>query len=199
MYDYEKLLKQYPEYVSKEQLRLIAHVSKRKAQYFLHSGLVPCIDNGKKTRNYQIKMTDIIIFLQDREENPDVYSCANSDLIRRLKNGKPAIISQEELPLFRRYLEASLKGYQDAMTVRETEQYLGYEHGRIVSWCESGLLKAIPYLHNYRIPKVYLIDFIAHMEGTSLWGRRSPVYKMLLTNYAIWKLKKGNATSRREK
>lgn len=51
--------------------------------------------------------------------------------------------------------------------VREAEQYLGYEHGRIVSWCERGLLKAISFMHNYRIPKMYVIDFIAHMEGNT--------------------------------
>lgn len=199
MNDYEKLLKQYPEYVSKEQLRLIAHVSKQTARYYLRSGLIPCIDNGKKTRNYYIQMTDIITFLQDRENNPEIYSRVNSDIIRRMKNGKPAIIPQEELPNFCRYLQATLKGYQDAMTVREAEQFLGFEYNRIADWCAKGLLKSIPYNLNYRIPKEYLIEFIAHMEGNALWGRRSPVYKNLLNDYAIWKLKKGKTTSRRGK
>lgn len=192
MNEYDALLKQYPEYVSKEQLRLIAHVSKQTARYYLRCGLIPCADNGKKTRNFQIKMTDIIAFLQDREENPDIYSLANKDILRRMKNGKTAIIPMGELPNFRRYLQATLKGYQDAMTMREVEQYLGFEYNRIADWCGMGLLKAIPYNYNYRIPKIYLIDFIVHMETGGLWGRRTVGYKKLINDYAIWKLRKGN-------
>ncbi|MEG0594273.1 MAG: hypothetical protein RR514_03575 [Christensenella sp.] len=196
MNEYDTLLKQYPEYVSKEQLRLIAHVSKRTARYYLLTGLIPCVDNGKKTRNYQIKMTDIVAFLQDRVENPDLYRFANSDILRRLKNGKTVMIPTAELPIFRRYLQATLKEYQDAMTMREVEAYLGFEYSRIADWCASGLLQAIPYNFNYRIPKVYLIDFVARMESSSLWGRRTVGYKQRINDYAIWKLKKGNAGGR---
>lgn len=144
-------------------------------------------------------MTDVTAFMQDKTENPDIYSLANSDILRRMKNGKTANIPTEELPTFRRYLQATLKEYQDAMTVKELEKYLGFEYNRILDWCEKGVLKAIPYQFNYRIPKVYLIDFVAHMETRGLWGRRTVGYKKLINDYAIWKMKKGNAASRRER
>lgn len=35
MNEFDKLLKEYPECVTKEQLRLIAHVSKQTARYYL--------------------------------------------------------------------------------------------------------------------------------------------------------------------
>ena len=58
---YRYLLNQYPETVQKEQFRIICHISKRTARYLLQSGLVPCVQSGKKTRNYTIKMKDITI------------------------------------------------------------------------------------------------------------------------------------------
>ena len=57
---YRYLLNQYPETVQKEQFRIICHISKRTARYLLQSGLVPCVQSGKKTRNYTIKMKDIV-------------------------------------------------------------------------------------------------------------------------------------------
>ena len=56
---YRYLLNEYPETVQKEQFRIICHISKRTARYLLQSGLVPCVQSGKKTRNYTIKMKDV--------------------------------------------------------------------------------------------------------------------------------------------
>ena len=53
---YRYLLNQYPETVQKEQFRIICHISKRTARYLLQSGLVPCVQSGKKTRNYTIML-----------------------------------------------------------------------------------------------------------------------------------------------
>ena len=57
---YSYLLKQYPETVQKEQFRIMCHISKRTARYLLQAGLVPCVQSGKKTRNYTIKVKDIV-------------------------------------------------------------------------------------------------------------------------------------------
>ncbi len=45
---YRYLLNQYPETVQKEQFRIICHISKRTARYLLQSGLVPCVQSGRK-------------------------------------------------------------------------------------------------------------------------------------------------------
>ena len=52
---YDEIRKQYPETISKDQFYRIAHISKATALYLLQSGLVPCIDSGKKTRRYTIR------------------------------------------------------------------------------------------------------------------------------------------------
>ena len=45
---YNRLLKEYPEYITKEQLYQICNVSKKTALYYLESGLLPAKDNGKE-------------------------------------------------------------------------------------------------------------------------------------------------------
>ena len=47
--DYEWVLDEYPEYITKEQLYKICKVSKKTAQKYLESGLIPSVCTGKKT------------------------------------------------------------------------------------------------------------------------------------------------------
>lgn len=80
---YRYLLNQYPETVQKEQFRIICHISKRTARYLLQSGLVPCVQSGKKTRNYTIKMKDIVRYLERREIHPEKYKLPPGSYICR--------------------------------------------------------------------------------------------------------------------
>ena len=89
---YRYLLNQYPETVQKEQFRIICHISKRTARYLLQSGLVPCVQSGKKTRNYTIKMKDIVRYLERREIHPEKYK------LRICDNGGTAKILHREFP-----------------------------------------------------------------------------------------------------
>ena len=51
--EYQKLLDEYPEVVTKEQLRKICHISKRKATWLLENGYIPCTDTSKKPEGSQ--------------------------------------------------------------------------------------------------------------------------------------------------
>jgi intergrase/recombinase len=77
MSDYSFLINRYPEFVTKDQLYRICHISKKTALYYLENGVIPCIDSGKKTRRYKIAIKDIIFFLQDRDKNPEKYYLPN--------------------------------------------------------------------------------------------------------------------------
>lgn len=134
-------------------------------------------------------MTDIIFFLKDRAENLEVYSLKNSCNIRQSNSRKFTAIPKKELPSFLCYLRSTLEDCQDAMTVGEVEQYLGFKRSTITNWCSKGQLKAIPYNGSYRIPKVHLIKYIINMEDNLLWNRSSNSYKRLINYYEIWKLR----------
>ncbi len=73
-YDFAKIKANYPEKIGLEQMRVICHISKKTARYLLTSGLVPCIDTGKKTRQYIINTKDVIAYLKKRQSNPQRYT-----------------------------------------------------------------------------------------------------------------------------
>ena len=69
-YDFAKIKETYPEKIGLEQMRVICHISKKTARYLLKSGLVPCIDTGKKTRQYIINTKDVKLEQWQSKENP---------------------------------------------------------------------------------------------------------------------------------
>ena len=74
----EYLKNTYPEKITKDQFYRICHISKKTASYLLDNGLVPCINSGKKTRKYTILLSDVIAFLEAREENPLVFKAPDN-------------------------------------------------------------------------------------------------------------------------
>ena len=68
-----EILNKYPEYISKEQMYQICHISKKLVLFLLESGLVPNIDSGKKTFRFKIKTSDVIQYLKDRDDYPELY------------------------------------------------------------------------------------------------------------------------------
>lgn len=60
----------------------MCHISKRTARYLLQAGLVPCVQSGKKTRNYTIKVKDIVRYLNQREIYPEKYKLPPGSDIR---------------------------------------------------------------------------------------------------------------------
>ena len=68
-----KILEEYPNGMTKDQFYRVARINKQHAKYLLDSGLVPCINTGKKTRKYHIATHDVITYLCDREDHPEQY------------------------------------------------------------------------------------------------------------------------------
>ena len=86
--EFYKILEQYPDSMTKDQFYRIAHISKRHAKYLLDSGLVPCINTGKKTRKYHIATHDVITYLCDREDNPEKYKVPTGFYIGKMSISK---------------------------------------------------------------------------------------------------------------
>lgn len=177
---YKKLLKQYPEYVSKEQMRLICHISKRTARYLLKSGLVPCIDSGKSTRNYKIKTVDIVKYLQDREKIPEKYKCVQStsrDTYREI-----AGLSTEYLSM---YYEELFKNHPDIVTVTEIAQMTGFDRGCITGWLKDKKIMSFKIKGAYRVPKASVLQFLVSSEYRRL-GIRTKKQKIDMEGLIIW-------------
>lgn len=68
---YQWILDIYPETINKEQLYKLCYVSKKTAQHYLVNGIIPCVNTGKKTRQYTIRTVDVVVFLEARDRDPD--------------------------------------------------------------------------------------------------------------------------------
>ena len=156
---YRYLLNQYPETVQKEQFRIICHISKRTARYLLQSGLVPCVQSGKKTRNYTIKMKDIVRYLERREIHPEKYKLPPGSYsgTYAVKPLLPESVTTEEL---RKYYIESFRDIPDIVSTKEAAELTGATASTVAKWIRTKKLKALSHGPAFIIPKVNLIDFI---------------------------------------
>ena len=157
---YRDLLRQYPEYITKEQLYKICHMSKETAKYYLDTGLIPCTHNGKKTRCYTISMTDVVAFLEDREANPEKY---------RLPRSAWSRIRQPDLPLmsegYRGHLLVFYREHfsdePDVLSVDEAAAMVKVTRDTVLKWCAEGKFEVFTVKRAFRIPKDGYLKFLA--------------------------------------
>jgi hypothetical protein len=71
-YDYKEI-KRLPDTFSLEDLRVVCHISKRTARFYLQTGLIACHNNGKKTHCYTIRKEDLIDALHRYEKDPNPF------------------------------------------------------------------------------------------------------------------------------
>lgn len=158
---YSWVLKEYPEYITKEQLYQICNVSKKTALYYLESGLISCIDNGKKTHRFTIATEDVIVFLKKRDKDPEQYKAQpgwyggndNRNLPYRLvrtKRNKKTEVKLTQL----------LKKYPDLIKVADVSKITGYSQKTVFTWCSAGKLHHFKIRRSILIPKISLIDFM---------------------------------------
>ena len=187
---YEAIRKQYPETISKDQFYRIAHISKATALYLLQSGLVPCQDTGKKTRRYTIRIDDVIFYMIDREEHPEVYAAPRNWYRQRSGRYTPrkAVekkldeLSKKDRKALQKYLEVVLEQYNDLMTVSEVIEVIGYSDTSIHRWCHSKKLKAFKPSGSFHIPKISLMEFLISQESFDI-KRKSWKHILLIKNF----------------
>lgn len=165
-----EILQQYPEYITKDQMYRICHISKKTCLFLLESGLVPNIDSGKKTRRFKIKTVDVIQYLKDRDDYPELFKAP--DGFYKGKGGdKKApsfdeVFTQEDLIRMRQYYERLLKNNPDVMSVEQVAQFTGYNKNSVSRWCGKKELKCFYIKQRYQIPKEYLLDFLVFDDIT---------------------------------
>ena len=165
-----EILQQYPEYITKDQMYRICHISKKTCLFLLESGLVPNIDSGKKTRRFKIKTVDVIQYLKDRDDYPELFKAP--DGFYKGKGGdKKApsfdeVFTQEDLIRMRQYYERLLKNNPDVMSVEQVAQFTGYNKNSVSRWCGKKELKCFYIKQRYQIPKEYeLCGEMTELEG----------------------------------
>ena len=164
-----KEFKRYPEIMSKEQMRIACHISKRTALYLLQFNLIPHTFTGKKTRCYAIKKSDVIAFMNDREVNPEKYIAPKNwykyggEIVRPYKIRIQPPCAKDEKKL-RRYYESKLAALPDVMDVAAAVDFTGYNRRTVCQWIRVGKLKALSLLQKYMIHKCNLIDWLCSKD-----------------------------------
>ncbi len=184
-YDEEKL-KEYPEIMNKEQLRIACHISKRTALFLLQFNLIPNTCTGKKTRCYKIRKQDIIAFMNDREVNPQRYIAPEGWYRYGDSSVKPYKIRIRPSVAFdaektRHFYEYALTAYPDVLDVQDVVEFTGYNRRTVGAWVRAGKLKALELPNKYVIPKCYLIDWLSSVEYDNIIRQSSKHVNILWT------------------
>lgn len=153
----------YPEYMTKEQMYRICHVSKKTCLFLLESGLVPSIDSGKKTRRFKIKTSDVIKYLQERDDYPELYKAPDGFYKHAGCKKAPSfdeVFKKGDLVTMRKYYEECLISYPDVMTIEQIAEFTGYCKTSVRAWCSKQEVKCFLIRQRFQVPKEHLLDFL---------------------------------------
>ena len=73
-----------PDTFSLEDLRVVCHISKRTARYYLRAGLIPCEISEKKTHCYTIRKEDLLEARMDKASTPLTNEALQVQQVARL-------------------------------------------------------------------------------------------------------------------
>ena len=159
----QTVLAEYPEYITKEQMYRICHISKKTCLFLLESGLVPCVDSGKETHRFKIKTADVVQYLRERDDSPELYKApdgyyktAGDKKARLLEKA----ITQNDLPMIRQYYEELLTSCPDVLSIDQVANFTGYGKTSVRTWCSKQKLKCFQIRQRFQIPKECLLDFL---------------------------------------
>ena len=181
MSKYADLKGRYSEDLTLDEMRMILHISKRKASYMLKNGYIPCKDSGKKTRNFRVKLKDVISYLEEMEEHPEKYTLPNGAFSSATPHQHVQWASELPVKEFRLWLEDEWSAAPDAMTNRKMAQLTGYSDSSFQDWISAGKLRCISLYNQSVTAKVWLIDFYCH-DGF-LIVRKSKKHRKLLNRF----------------
>ena len=165
--DFEDLRQNNPETISMEQLYKLAHISKRKARWLLENGVVPCEDNGKRTRRFQIRLDDALDFLRRREAG---------ELESIIPAGAFSSVASRDVPV-RAYLDSDaltaflLERWQnepDMLSTNRAVALCGYTTSTLNRWATEGRVPAVRYFGSLLYSKEGLAGFLASQYGQSI-------------------------------
>lgn len=164
--DFDELRQLYPKTITMEQFYRIAHISKRKANWLLTNGIIPCEDSGKQTRRFKIKLDDVIEYLQKVQGGTLNVSIPNGIFASGASSKPP----QEYLDCDK-LKEQFLADWYDApdmLTIKQASEISGYVGTSILRWVNRKQVKGVLYHERYLVSKESLADFLSSKDGQDI-------------------------------
>lgn len=185
--DYMELLKDCPDWLSLEQFRAVAHISKRKAKWLLENGVIPCEDSGKHTHRFQIRHSDVAEFLRRRDAGELNSITTGTFSSKQLQNSPLLNTGPEELFSF---LMDEWAHMPDMLTTKQATELTGYNDTTINNWAADGKIQAVNYYGKNLISKESLAEYLASCEGQRI-ARPSMAHREMLEAFIDREQKSG--------
>lgn len=186
--EYMELLKDCPDWLSLEQFRAVAHISKRKAKWLLENGVIPCKDSGKHTHRFQIRRNDVADFLRRRDAG-DLNSIipVGAFSSTQLHNIPLPNIEPEELFSF---LMDEWAHMPDMLTTKQATELTGYNDTTVNNWAADGKIQAVNYYGKKLISKESLAEYLASSDSQRI-ARPSQKHRDMLEAFVDREQKSG--------
>ena len=166
MNDYTELLKEYPAYMSMEQMRIVCHISKKTARLLLQTGLIQCKNTGKKTHSYQIRKSTILNYLIERDIIPEKYILPEGSYIR------PSELSEIDYDAAIPIALSLIDEYPDVLSVKQAASLSGVMPSTVKDWVKKGCFKTFRKSNTIFIPKILFLDYLKSPQH-----RRNNIWK----------------------
>ncbi len=174
-----------PETLSMEQIRLICHVSKLTARFYVKSGLIKSKNSGKQTRCYSVTREDFLKFVDEYKEDPsrflpppDWYKSCGQTKAKRRRRPLPSNVKTYSKYI---YFEKLLANYPDLLDIEQVVEVTGYSRHTIRAWCQKGVLKPITTKPKYRFPKTFVLELLTSEFYENI-STKSYIHAKHLTN-----------------
>ena len=146
-----------PDTFSLEDLRVVCHISKRTARYYLRAGLIPCEISDKKTHCYTIRKEDLLDALKEYQKQPCkfVIPKALNDEKRQRQEALKMMVEQRILSInclpekdlksttLKKYYQKRLENCRDMLQPPDIESITGYPRKIVRRWCVEDKLHCI--------------------------------------------------------
>lgn len=180
--DFDELRQLYPETITMEQFYRIAHISKRKANWLLTNGIIPCEDSGKQTRRFKIKLDDVIEYLQKVQGGTLNVSIPNGIFASGATSKPPQeYLDCDELK------EQFLADWYDApdmLTIKQASEISGYVGTSILRWINRKQVKGVLYHERYLVSKESLADFLSSKDGQDI-VQKSEIHRDMIEEFMV--------------
>jgi len=170
----------YPDVITKEQLIIILHISKRKATWILDNGFIPCTNSKKKTSKYKIKLDDVIYYISDSKVHPEKYRTPDGIF----SNNPNRVYNRYELPQtlpsieFQAWLKREWANLPDMLSNTDVMKITDYSINAINRWLQSGKLRSVKIQGDIITSKEWLINFYCK-DGYVIVGMNKKHIKLL--------------------
>lgn len=132
-------------YLSADELYRYLHISKRKLKFLLENEYIPCIDTGKKTHRFLIKISDAKDFKRRMDTEPrflsELYGQFNSGIYKpRKKLIEPTL---ENCLAFQKFLTERWADFPDALPTKLAAELISCAPQRVGDWMRKGVISSV--------------------------------------------------------